>query len=86
MFGDEVSNKFQLTAARRRLVRLLSRSPRFTLSFNSQPPEGGWTNSASLTVMPSCFNSQPPEGGWFSRPVARVARSRFNSQPPEGGW
>ena len=33
---------FQLTAARRRLVRLLPRAPRFALSFNSQPPEGGW--------------------------------------------
>ena len=33
--------RFQHTAARRRLVRLLVFT-RFRLSFNTQPPEGGW--------------------------------------------
>ena len=33
-------------------------------SFNSQPPEGGWTICLVLEAPFKCFNSQPPEGGW----------------------
>ena len=34
------------------------------LSFNTQPPEGGWTLSNMVGKHKSCFNTQPPEGGW----------------------
>ena len=36
-------NAFQLTAARRRLDRHRRRGQRFSVRFNSQPPEGGWS-------------------------------------------
>ena len=36
------------------------------LSFNSQPPEGGWQAAAIQADNKERFNSQPPEGGWFS--------------------
>ena len=38
---------FQLTAARRRLVQLLSTLVLFTHHFNSQPREGGWSKEVS---------------------------------------
>ena len=37
------------------------------LSFNTQPPEGGWAFCCFINhdLLPS-FNTQPPEGGWVS--------------------
>ena len=32
--------------------------------FNTQPPEGGWVNTNSLSSLSIGFNTQPPEGGW----------------------
>ena len=58
------------------------------LSFNTQPPEGGWEYEIHGTGMPNGlgFNTQPPEGGWKSD-LWRSCRPRsFNTQPPEGGW
>ena len=34
------------------------------VSFNTQPPEGGWQESESANVRRDGFNTQPPEGGW----------------------
>ena len=34
------------------------------LSFNTQPPEGGWSRHSTRQPASSCFNTQPPEGGW----------------------
>ena len=34
-------------------------------SFNSQPPEGGWTGAGIRISSGRSFNSQPPEGGWL---------------------
>ena len=34
------------------------------LSFNTQPPEGGWVNGAKIGRIHIGFNTQPPEGGW----------------------
>ena len=58
-----------------------------SISFNTQPPEGGWVQVAV------------PNGGKFvvsthSRPKAagrprnrkQYDRNGFNTQPPEGGW
>ena len=33
-------------------------------SFNTQPPEGGWTGLHRFSAKWRCFNTQPPEGGW----------------------
>ena len=33
--------------------------------FNTQPPEGGWTNANSRQKPNGGFNTQPPEGGWL---------------------
>ena len=56
------------------------------LSFNTQPPEGGWLLLMSLTLLPVCFNTQPPEGGWDGLRWLRGFCPCFNTQPPEGGW
>ena len=56
------------------------------MSFNSQPPEGGWPDGlvgsdgliVSTHSRPKAAGGMPPRKGctfW-----------RFNSQPPEGGW
>ena len=35
-------------------------------SFNTQPPEGGWSTAMPFSFFMRCFNTQPPEGGWPS--------------------
>ena len=35
------------------------------LSFNTQPPEGGWMIDGLINGIKSRFNTQPPEGGWL---------------------
>ena len=61
--GVWYSAMFQHTAARRRLPKrrkcCLDRH-----SFNTQPPEGGWTVSSADWAGLGSFNTQPPEGGW----------------------
>ena len=57
--------KFQHTAARRRLGWQGS-ILRSTMGFNTQPPEGGWFQSAISLDSYKGFNTQPPEGGWIS--------------------
>ena len=57
---------FQHTAARRRLGRTLPTSWRWSLCFNTQPPEGGWAFPRFALTVPFSFNTQPPEGGWFA--------------------
>ena len=67
---------FQHTAARRRLdrkVRQLKRS----ISFNTQPPEGGWQAYLYCAYLHTCFNTQPPEGGWLLSVYAYKCRLRF---------
>ena len=34
------------------------------LSFNTQPPEGGWIFFRRPQTRQKSFNTQPPEGGW----------------------
>ena len=59
---------------------------RLGLSFNSQPPEGGWFFGAGTNSFRQSFNSQPPEGGWGIPEINNFFHAGFNSQPPEGGW
>ena len=34
------------------------------ISFNTQPPEGGWRRHEICLPVKKSFNTQPPEGGW----------------------
>ena len=38
----------------------------FIISFNTQPPEGGWQPAMKKTNTVTGFNTQPPEGGWIA--------------------
>ena len=71
------STKFQHTAARRRLVDVNLRSLIGEHSFNTQPPEGGWTFSVLFEKPFSSFNTQPPEGGWLGTDAICFASSAF---------
>ena len=56
------------------------------LSFNTQPPEGGWKPDKKPDGNPDGFNTQPPEGGWIFWTICNSQIICFNTQPPEGGW
>ena len=52
-----------------------------TISFNSQPREGGWATFMPKTIVLHGFNSQPREGGWkvwwnFQAALSVSTRSR----------
>ena len=36
------------------------------VSFNTQPPEGGWVLLSARSNQALSFNTQPPEGGWLT--------------------
>ena len=56
-----VSTHSRPKAAGTQFAHLLSKY----LSFNTQPPEGGWDMQAVTTTgQETSFNTQPPEGGW----------------------
>ena len=42
------------------------------LSFNTQPPEGGWISALAKSSPIKGFNTQPPEGGWEIVPEGSV--------------
>ena len=57
-------------------------------SFNSQPPEGGWSASSSTASSNTTLDStrsRPKAAGFCLNCVIYCFKS-FNSQPPEGGW
>ena len=56
------------------------------MSFNTQPPEGGWVGKTAVLLLIRSFNTQPPEGGWQVRNNPAHTLTCFNTQPPEGGW
>ena len=68
--------KFQHTAARRRLERLSN--ARYQISrFNTQPPEGGWPKNQPHSASRDCFNTQPPEGGWPVFVICHISSKKF---------
>ena len=85
MTPNELWALFQHTAARRRL-ELPPIGSDLVISFNTQPPEGGWLKNARNFCVLACFNTQPPEGGWQTARPSMLYRPGFNTQPPEGGW
>ena len=55
-------------------------------SFNSQPPEGGWSGQcADVALLRVSTHSRPKAAGLDITGCHRIFIS-FNSQPPEGGW
>ena len=45
---------------------------RYTISFNTQPPEGGWIGHLWNAKKIECFNTQPPEGGWVFQTSSNI--------------
>ena len=82
----KAAERFQLTAARRRLV-VIARLHRLgiVISTHSRAKAAGflWLTRFALKAN---FNSQPREGGWASPLRVVISTSHFNSQPREGGW
>ena len=56
------------------------------LSFNTQPPEGGWLYPRKRTYHITGFNTQPPEGGWlvFCR-IVQICWVSTHSRPKAAG-
>ena len=78
--------QFQLTAARRRLGRLL-KSQKPCAAFQLTAARRRLVNQTAFTISDEMgFNSQPPEGGWDLNLKCMALHGGFNSQPPEGGW
>ena len=78
--------KFQLTAARRRLGHGRSFGHIFG-GFNSQPPEGGWgLGQSGAGGRDEVSTHSRPKAAGSAIPAYSAAHFRFNSQPPEGGW
>ena len=56
---------FQHTAARRRLAILICSAPQIMISFNTQPPEGGWTAPVRLAIsIAVSTHSRPKAAGY----------------------
>ena len=55
-----VSTHSRLKAAGKKYYKISVENP----SFNTQPPEGGWSVLVKKCTLMECFNTQPPEGGW----------------------
>ena len=78
--------RFQHTAARRRLGRA-DQSAGAQLSFNTQPPEGGWVLKGFNLFVDGEFQHTAARRRLvsallFGSPIILC----FNTQPPEGGW
>ena len=80
------ANLFQHTAARRRLGQNINTGRVLVISFNTQPPEGGWVLVFPAFASGYGFNTQPPEGGWrFIFKVPRLCRVSTHSRPKAAG-
>ena len=78
----EVSTHSRPKAAGHSAARCSCRRKRF----NTQPPEGGWSNSSHKSRKPRSFNTQPPEGGWDSDLKRRLtALVSTHSRPKAAG-
>ena len=47
------------------------------ISFNTQPPEGGWQQIYTNRRLFYRFNTQPPEGGWEVSELGNITRCLF---------
>ena len=84
--NDRRTQQFQHTAARRRLETVVRSVRLNSISFNTQPPEGGWQING-LWVRPRVVSTHSrPKAAGLSRPFMSRQQASFNTQPPEGGW
>ena len=80
------STKFQHTAARRRLVDVNLRSLIGEHSFNTQPPEGGWSSKLD-TPQPTTVSthSRPKAAGHFQFYLKNLFQVSTHSRPKAAG-
>ena len=76
---------FQHTAARRRLAQAILILSRMRC-FNTQPPEGGWTELQVYNSHLIVSTHSRPKAAGERRVVFFIKFKCFNTQPPEGGW
>ena len=75
---------FQHAAARRRLAGNSCTFPAFSC-FNTQPPEGGWSDSAGFGQH-TRFQHAAARRRLYWKNTTKKEIACFNTQPPEGGW
>ena len=56
------------------------------VSFNTQPPEGGWSMTASTKMLRKVSTHSRLKAAGISERRTSPIDCRFNTQPPEGGW
>ena len=57
------------------------------LSFNTQPPEGGWRHTiCAVLIYPLVSTHSRPKAAGKRGMRRRLRLNCFNTQPPEGGW
>ena len=80
--GSDVSTHSRLKAAgyRFRIELVLS------CSFNTQPPEGGWTIFTHHPLDGRVSTHSRLKAAGVSRRLEEDYGMGFNTQPPEGGW
>ena len=76
---------FQHTAARRRLG-LQTALILYAVGFNTQPPEGGWTNEPLYSDRLFLFQHTAARRRLVTPTDSMSKNCCFNTQPPEGGW
>ena len=57
-----------------------------TLSFNTQPPEGGWAFEIYIGLPTLVSTHSRPKAAGFMMVYQKAVNIGFNTQPPEGGW
>ena len=56
------------------------------LSFNTQPPEGGWPPRYWFAPVARVSTHSRPKAAGSTVSDVNLTRKCFNTQPPEGGW
>ena len=79
-----VAVQFQHTAARRRL-NLIGDGRQMVQRFNTQPPEGGWSE-LEVEMQKRLFQHTAARRRLLIRLIPVFCSNGFNTQPPEGGW
>ena len=84
--GLNRTSKFQLTAARRRLA-LIDLFKSFIISFNSQPPEGGWIfGFRAIKRLIVSTHSRPKAAGMVPCSGKLAEAVSTHSRPKAAGW
>ena len=86
-FYLEIYEKFQHTAARRRLASSLFKIMDTTrVSTHSRPKAAGCRKSSRDLLHSMVSTHSRPKAAGFSGHLSQTFMSCFNTQPPEGGW